>query len=254
MTTVHDPLRELLLGELCTRQEHNASYSLRAFARDLGVNVTSLSEFFSNRRRLSSDTIRKVADKLCLSPFVLSSILQGTDGAARKSALPDPIQLEEDTFRVISEWYYYGILSLARVKGNRGEVGWISKRLGITVPEARNGLERLVRMGFIEVKNGRMRRTSLPITTSKAIPLSAIRKYHKQNLALAEKAIDEVPREKRFVTAITMPTDKKRYEKATEFILKFREELSAFLESGNPEDVYTLSIQLFPLTKPRGNA
>ena len=237
-------LKDLLLDELATRQGRNTSYSLRAFARDLGVNVTTLSEFFSGRRGLSRQSIQNLVDRLGVSPLLLEKT--GKAAASRK--------LSDESFRMVSEWYYYGILSLARMKRNRAAPEWIAAKLGVSKVTARMALRRLVDTKHIRVLNGKMIRISESFTTSNDIPSLALRHYHKENLRLAADAIDSEPMPRRFITAITMPTNPDRVKKARDLILRFREEISAFLEEGEPEEVYTVAIQLFPLTKARSNA
>ena len=94
-----------------------------------------------------------------------------------------------------------------------------------------------------------MIRTAQNLTTTSGVPSAALRRYHQKNLSLAAEAIDSEPVDRRFVTSITMPTSPEKFERAKELILRFREELSGLLEDTVATDVYTLAIQLFPLTK-----
>jgi len=237
-------LKTLLLDELASRQGRNSSYSLRAFSRDLGVNVTTLSQFFSGRRTLSRRSAQRLIQHLGLSPLLVEKTKVATQQRL----------LSEQTFQALSEWWYYGILSLARMKKNRATPEWIAGRLGIPVVTARVALRRLVELGIVRVSQGRMSRTGENLTTTHNVPSAYIRKYHKENLKLAADAIDDEPFHRRFLTAITMPTNPERVKKAIEVILRFREEISGFLEQGEAHEVYTLAIQLFPLTKTRSNA
>ena len=59
----------LLKDELQKRKEKNRSYSLRAFARDLGIGATSLSDLFNGKRKLSPKNVTKVMDKLLKLAF-----------------------------------------------------------------------------------------------------------------------------------------------------------------------------------------
>ena len=80
-------------------------------------------------------------------------------------------------------------------------------------------------------------------------PSNAIRKYHKQNLKLAENAIDKLGIDKRFVTSFSIPTRAEKLKEVQNLISSFREKLSKALEDENPEDIYTCAIQFFPITK-----
>jgi transcriptional regulator with XRE-family HTH domain len=239
MTAPKAPLdyRRLLLDELALRKQKNAGYSLRAFARDLGISVASLSQVLSSKRKLSPKNLAKVAGTLGLSP-----------------AMRDPVaydELEEDTFRMMSDWYYYAILSLARLRTTRAEPRWIAKRLGISPPEARVAVERLERLGFLRVAHGRLVCTAPPIiSTTNEVPSAVIRRFHKQLLQLATLSIDRDPISRRQVSSMTMAVDPAKLEEAKRMVLEFRDRLTEFLECGTLKEVYTLTIQLFPMTRP----
>jgi hypothetical protein len=58
-TDLHE-LKSFLMTELNQRKEVKPAYSKRAFARDLGVNSTSLTEFLDGKRDLSFKNIDRV--------------------------------------------------------------------------------------------------------------------------------------------------------------------------------------------------
>jgi hypothetical protein len=60
-------LRDRLRDELEQRSTRNARYSLRAFARDLGVHHTSLTRLLDRRRRITPRFARLVAQRLRLT-------------------------------------------------------------------------------------------------------------------------------------------------------------------------------------------
>jgi transcriptional regulator with XRE-family HTH domain len=57
----------VLRNELRRRQSRNRRYSLRAFARDLGLHHSTLSRVMRGRQRAASQTIAAVASKLRLA-------------------------------------------------------------------------------------------------------------------------------------------------------------------------------------------
>lgn len=59
-------LAAFLRGELQQRLEKNSAYSLRAFARDLGLTVSHLSMTLSGQKRISAHLAEKVAQRLKL--------------------------------------------------------------------------------------------------------------------------------------------------------------------------------------------
>ena len=249
--------RNWLLDELCTRKETNPSYSLRAFAKYLKVNPATLSQVFSGKRGFSKKNALKVASKFSLSPVetkkLLSSIRKETLGKEEDTSYNEVLQLENDRFKAISDWYHYGILSLAKLKNNEASPAWIAEQLNISIPEAKVAMERLKRLKYLTIENGKLvRAIQKPLSIISEIPSPAIRKYHKQNLKLAEKAIEEVSMQERELSAMTMAIDPKKMNEAAKMITKFKRKFLRHMESGKQERVYTLSIQFFPLSKTNG--
>lgn len=68
-----DPLlydyRQFLVMELSKRNRRNSAYSLRSFARDLGLSPSSLSEIVNRRAGLSPEKASLLAERLKLDPF-----------------------------------------------------------------------------------------------------------------------------------------------------------------------------------------
>lgn len=241
----HQPYHSLLQDTFAERRGKNPAYSLRAFSRDLGISPAALSQVLSYQRALSPKNIRRLADKLSLSPSELSNLKK--EKKRPESAKIERRTLEDDVFRLMSDWFYFGILSLSRTPNCRADAKWISERLGISTIEARGALERLERLGLVRVVGQRLERTAEALTTTVEIPNSAGRKLQKQHLEIAQSSLEQVPIQKREITSITMAIDPKKMKAAKAMISRFRDDLSDFLESGKQENVYVLGVQLFPL-------
>lgn len=244
----HQRYHTLLQDAFNERRTRNARYSLRAFSRDLGISVTALSKVFRYERNLSSRNLRRLADFLVLSPAEIEKIsvrkLGDRQGLEDKDRL-----LEEDTFRLISDWYYFAILSLSRTKSCKSDIDWIARRLGITKVEAVGAVRRLERLKLVERRGKRLVRTSEPVRTSTDVPSPALKKFHSQQLDLAKESLLHVPVALRDITSITMAIDPRRLQLAKEKIAQFRSLLCELLEGVEQTEVYLLSIQLFPLKK-----
>jgi len=240
--------RSFLVEEFSRRRERNASYSLRAYSRNLDISLTSLSSVLSGKRCFSKNNLLKIADRLCLSPVERERFLD-SGNARRPLDSSDFLKLEEDSFRLICDWYHLAILNLAKIRGNRAEPKWVAERLGISVVETRNALDRLTKMNLLEIKNGKLKRTTKAISTSRDLPSSAIKQYHKQNLRLAEHSLENDPVELREFSSITMAVDPANLGEAKDMLMRMKRRVSKKLETDKPKKVYTLSIQLFPVTK-----
>ena len=245
-------LRNALQTELTRRRTKNSLYSLRAFARDLGIGVGSISEVMSGKRDLSRKNLLKVLQSLELSNEQ-KKIFMDPSTVVQRTPEQEHQLLIEDQFKLISDWYYLAILNLAKLKVNRATPKWICERIGIEPYQAIEALERLQRLGLLKIDKNKLERTSRPLTTSNDLPSTAIRKHHSQNLELAEKAIHNVPVELREYGSVTMAVNLKNLTKLKELLLKTRKKAADLLEDEQATEVYTLSFQLFPLTVVRRN-
>lgn len=243
-------IKNLLLQELTRRQTRNSSYSLRAFARDLGIGATTLSDVLADKRSLSKTNLGKVMEKLLVSPVEKEKLWADyKDNMNRPHEVDDKTVLEEDVFRLIADWQYLAVWSLAKLKNNQARPDWIAHRLGIKKEEAEDAIERLIRLKLVRKSQGRLVRTGNSLSTTTDIPSAAIRKHHSQNLRLAEDSLHNVPVEFREFGSVTMSVNPEKLSAAKQILLKTRKKISDLLETGEVSEVYTLSFQLFPLTK-----
>ncbi len=241
-------VKSLLMQELAKRQARNSSYSLRAFARDLGIGSTTLSDVMGDRRSLSKTNLEKVMERLLVSPLEKELLWAEYKQGVTKVEVSERLMIEEDTFRLISDWYYLAILNLAKLPENRATAQWIAKRLGIEESEAEHALERLLRMELLKKSRNKLVRTAKPLHMTD-VPSSAIRKHHNQNLHLAEYSLHNEPVDRRQFYSMTVAVNPEKLSLVKDVIFKARKKIEVLLEDGPLSEVYTFSFQLFPLTK-----
>ncbi len=237
--------RDVLRAELARRGEKNARYSLRAFAKSLGMSHTVLSLVMSGKRQLSKRAAARVVNALALSPEESQALFrERSETASNFVATPTPLDL--DTFAVISEWYHFAILSLLEIPKARLETGWISKQLGITNLEASLAIERLTRLGLIaRGKEGRWRQTKKSYRIDPRYSTAATRRFQFQLLDKATQSLQNEPLDHRDHTSTTFAMDPALLPYAKARIQKFRRQLSSELEQlGTPKRVYNLTVQL----------
>lgn len=247
-----DTLRSRLSTELDARKRRNPYYSLRAFARDLGIGLGSLSEVMSGKRELSNSNFQKVTNILGLSDEEKIKLRDYKAALKAAAQTKDEHQyLAEDEFRLIADWYHLAILNLAKLRANRASADWIADRLQIETYQALDSLERLQRLNLLKIEKGKLVRTARPLSTTHDLPSAAIRKHHSQNLLLAEKSLSKDPVEVREFASVTMAVNPRHLPKVKELLTKTRKKVADLLEDEDALEVYTLSFQLFPLTKGR---
>jgi transcriptional regulator with XRE-family HTH domain len=123
--------RVLLQSELDARCARNPRYSIRAFARHLAVDHATLSQWIRGKRPLSKDAIKTLGAKLGLPPaqVLVYAEYAGIDG-------PDA-----------------AILALAAAPDFRPDSRWIAATLAVGVDEANIALQRLLRLGLLQMED-----------------------------------------------------------------------------------------------------
>jgi uncharacterized protein (TIGR02147 family) len=263
--------RVILRRELETRKTRNSGYSLRAFAKQLGLDPARLSLILNNKQGLSEKSATRIAvnlgysaeDRKYFCDLVLLSDARAKASrrmakmrihrAANHRDRDDVRVIQEDTFIAISQWYHFAILELTSLKSFRNSMDWIAKRLGISRFEATQAVTRLKRLGLLMEKGGSLTQTDLILSTTQDIPSAAIRAFNHQMLRKAGAAIDMQSLDEREISTLTIAIDSKNIPKIKEKIRKFRRELNREIESKTPPEtkdaVYCLATQLFRLTE-----
>ena len=239
-----------LKQEYLRRKQKNSLYSIRSFANWLGMSPAQMSQLISGKRRLTRKMALKIVDRFTFSPREKMEFLESLDPDLEEDKLrlnSEKVKLREDEFALIADWEHLALLSLAQTNEVSKDPRWLARRLGVTVERARECFERLVRMKLISVEGPQFRRSTAPLQTSSDRVSPAIQKHHRQNLKIAEQKLD-VPVELREFSSITMAMNPAKMEKAKEMIRDFKRKLCDLLEEGPKEEVYTLSLQLFPNT------
>lgn len=239
--------RTYLQQELVTRCKKNPSYSLRAFARSLEIEASGLSQILRGKRKLSVKMTKRLAQKLDFSLEEIQHFEEvkcGGNSAGFKT-------LEIELFEVLSDWYYFAILELMNVKSFKNDPKWIAKALGITVSEVHIGIDRLEKLGMLEIDDegswtdltgGKTNMGDPHLTTS------ALIRHQKKLLELSSKSLSSDPLSTRDHTGTMMAIDSSKIPEAKKLIHDFRRKLGKLLTAKNEDQVYQLQISLFPLT------
>ena len=90
--------RDMLRREFERRRENNPCYSLRAFARAIGTDHSTLSQILRGRRRLTQRTIGRLGASLRLSSSEIAESCTASNDAAVLAAVARP------SFRADSRW------------------------------------------------------------------------------------------------------------------------------------------------------
>lgn len=243
--------QERLLTELSQRQAKNPAYSMRAFAAQLGLSPTLLSQLLSGARPLTHRTANLMATRLGLDPAAASQLMAQVSSGKPRMAAPkapaDTTALSVEEFRLLADWEHFAVLALAGVAKNQIKPEWIAHRLGITAHRAAEVFARLEKLGYVQKCGAGFRQTTAPLRTTQDIPSAAIKQYHAQNLEKAKASLYEHIVEERYFGSATFALDPAEVPHFKTFLRRTREKAQKRAGRGRPNRAYHLSLQLFPI-------
>lgn len=160
--------------------------------------------------------------------------------------------LSAQQYEFFSKWFIIPIWELVATIPFGDDFRLLADRMepSITVEEARHAVKVLLDLGLIEPKGDRYAQRSENLHTRDEIVSKAIKGYQADTLALARRALGEMPPELRQINTLTLGLDEVRWEKAKDAIKEFRQRLiDLTAEVPVVDRVYQVNLQAFPLTK-----
>lgn len=242
--------QKILERELRKRTKKNPRFSLRRFASVIGVSHTSLSLFLAGKRPLSAKAAKLVIEKLELSPTEAEFFLNAHPKRRLQNKVAAYTVIDPKTLEAISSWLHYAILSLLELPDVEMNPSWIAKRLGVSPAEASQALHQILKIGLIEEVGGQWRQTGRPIKVDNMTSTDLTKRFHQQLLEKALESLLKDPIENRHFSSITFALDPRQMGFAVEKIKEFRRTLVSELEEkGAPQEVYNITVQLFPVSR-----
>lgn len=251
---------DYLKNEFEQRVRKNPRYSLRAFAKMLGLHAAELSELFHGKRHLSLKSASKIKFALGLNNeetkyffTIIENEKQkklGIDLDFIESKNLNSAEISNEDFAKICEWYHFAILSLTETRGFQWSARTISQRLGITIAQANLAMTDLQRAGLVDLMT---KNKSQIVKTTHNIPSQSIRHYHRQMLEKAIDALDSQPVHLRDFQSIGIAVDTKKIHQMKTELNHFTDRLIEKYHQSNTEQVYQLQLAFFQLTKDSKN-
>ena len=160
--------------------------------------------------------------------------------------------LDVEKYHLISSWYHLAILDLTTTRNFISNSQWIADRLGITRIEVDSAVERLLVLGFLQKKNGGLKKTVQHMHWVPENSKAAVRSYHKQMLVRAASELEKTDDQsfaRRSITGNSLAIDSARIDEAKQAIYEFEKDFAKRFTSGSPDEVYHFNLQFFPSTQ-----
>lgn len=259
---------EVLLDEFSKRQSKNKSYSQRAFARDLGISASRLTEILSGKAGLSAQFANGLAEKMGFSPieveiFTLMAVSQYSRSPYQKKLSQQKLdqlkhqgqvkQLTIEDFKVLNSWQAFTLIELTEVINIKRNLQKVSSFLNYTVSETEELIEKLLETNHLQEKKGRIVRTDNATHYKGENAAEVIREFHRHILMKALDSVENQNVKERTLSSNILAINKEDFKKIEADIAEFQEKINTKYSNAkiSKTDVYTLSIQLFNLTKEK---
>jgi uncharacterized protein (TIGR02147 family) len=245
---------------------NNPGFSYRYIQQKTGVDPGYMFKVFQGKKNLSQDAalefikmlkLTKVKAEYFKSMVLFAKAKNNQDAQAYFEKLLTFSKLsfrkvDKDAYEYYQKWYYAAIRQILSYYPFIDDYKELAKMTvpAITEAEAKSSVQLLLSLGFIEkspTKKG-YELTSKFLTTGEEWRSIAIRKFQQDTILLAHKALDQIPKEERDISTVSLTMSEDGLKKAKEIIAAFRSQL---LELANQEEnanrAYHVNIQLIPI-------
>lgn len=242
----------------------------KALASSSGVSVASLSLCLSGDRNWTQNLLGKVIPHLELKKVeqqalrILFTIGTSEDPIERLAAfdelrrLPPYAEKKRDSSKVylyLRHWLNIAVRELAHLKDFEANSRWIRDHLRFKPSELEieRSLKFLIKEGYLQQNaGGQWLVTNQQLDCQEGVYKLSLGEFHRQALELAQRSIEEVPRELRLILGHTTLLSGEQKEKA-ELILK--EALKSIQELSHSQDnkelLYHFELVMIPLSQKK---
>ncbi|MCT4641876.1 MAG: TIGR02147 family protein [Bacteriovoracaceae bacterium] len=251
------------------KRVYNKNFSLRAWARQLGM--SSHGTFYhivQGKRPLPKKYVKAISNSLDLSPkesMYLETLIDFSKAKTieHKSYYRERLQdlapgrklnfYEIETFHFLKDPLNGAIIELTNLKGFKNDPLWIKDRLTIkaSLNDIQNTIKRLLDLDLLKLDNkGNLVQSNSLLHTKQDIKNEALQEYHKNVLNLAAEQISEQEVNKREYNATAMGIKVKDIPRAKERVREFLSDFIREFEAnyGQADEIFQLGIQYFGLT------
>jgi uncharacterized protein (TIGR02147 family) len=165
----------------------------------------------------------------------------------------DSRKVELGQYAFYQKWYHSAIHCLLMFHEFSGDFKALAAKLSpaISVKDAKESVQLLMELGFLEKSaQGVYRVTDVRLTSGEKWQSAAIRNFQEECWNLAGESWTRHPKEVRDLSTVTITVCSRQLEEIRQRIKELRQSLLHMgAEGGEPDSVYQMNIQLFPLTE-----
>ncbi len=264
----HSSVSSFLKGELDSRSDKVPGFSLRSFAKELGLSPAYLSQLIGKKKHLSAERRLEVARRLGLDArgiryFYTLTLLEQANSPEIRTTLQkqlhdlqhsyEDLSIDAEHFRAIADWYHVAILEMTYLDDFDGTPAALAERLGIDELTAVDALVRLEKLNLIERDaEGRCVKSNANHLFRATQRNTAFATFLRQMMDLAWQAMDHQPLADRLVMSQTFCINEDQLEEAKEVTRQYMQRMAGLFDTAKRKTrTYQLNVQFFNLTDGR---
>jgi uncharacterized protein (TIGR02147 family) len=265
--------RDYLHDYYTSRKKVNSHFSLRYFGSKISIDPSHLVKIFQQQRHIGNSSIEKIIDHCRLTgtdaEYFAGLVRFNKAKSDRDSKMyyekllalkgVSSRSLDKHQYEYYTQWYHSAILTLLDFYPFTNDYAALAAKLSpsITESKARKSVALLHKLGLIRKRDNSIDRnggiwelTHKLITTGDHCRSIAVKSFQEATIQLAKESLERHPPEKRNISTVTITVAEKNIDSVNEIIKQARENiLKLAYDETQPDKVYQLNIQLFPLTQ-----
>jgi len=261
----HENYRTYLRSVMAEKASHNPRFSLRAMAKVLGIAPSFLSTVLKGDKNISFEMAISFSKKLKLNDkeaayfCLLVQKDSAKDPEVREALLGRVLDLNPkhqandlslEHFKIISDPLHFSILSATTLTDFQATARTMAVALGQPQATVELALERLEMLEMIEKNDsGTYKKLKANPRVISQAPNQALRKFHKETLALATESLETQTPQEKVVGSETFAIGEDQVEDFRKLADEFFDRALALSKKSKQKDyVYHLGVQFFNLT------
>lgn len=259
--------REFFRDFYLEQKRKHSYFSFRFLSAKSGIDPAHIARVFQCKRHLSEKSLApfvalcKFSDEeQCYFDHLVAFNMARTERQATQTfeALLSLSSVKAQTLRAeqyafYTRWYYTAVRALIAMRGfSVNDAAKIARMLtpAISTRQAREAIKLLLKLQLVTRNTDDILCcTDTHITTGQKWQSIAARTFQAETLRLALESLDRHPKEMRDISTVTVGIKQGKIEEMRQRIAEFRKSIMHLAEEDHePDDIFQLNIQLFPLT------
>ena len=246
-----DQLPDLLKKIYAEKKGKNAKFSMRAFARKIGISQGRLSEIMSGKRNLTLRVAQKFVSACQLNQNEQKKIydLVRAQKHLKTKKIVERRFISSEDFEKICHWPYYALLALIESSGIDTTVDEYAQKLQIEKIILIEMLKQLEKIAMIKNDHGCYSLVEESTITTQDVLSHTIQKFHQELVVFHLSQMEKIPIDLRMVESLILPFSINKVPQAKRMVRHFLEEFQKKFGHSKGEDVFGISLLFSPLNR-----